>query len=206
MKHEVSRRSFLAAGSLAALGAAAPLKAQQGAGRNRGGSRPAVIASGNGQAAVARAYELIAGGADPLDAVVEGVRIVEDDPDDMTVGLGGLPNEEGVVSLDSSVMHGPMHRAGAVAALEGIRNPAMVAREVARRTDHVLLVGEGALKFAKRLGFQEENLLTERAREAWLKWRSTLDRDDDWLQDDEFDLPGEAKGAPARVRNARSGL
>jgi N4-(beta-N-acetylglucosaminyl)-L-asparaginase len=150
---------------------------------------PVVIASGNGLATVARAREMIVGGADPLDAIVEGVAIVENDPEDMTVGLGGLPNEEGVVTLDSCCMHGPMHRAGAVAHLVNIKNPAQVAREVARRTDHVLLVGEGALKFAKRLGFQEENLLTEKARQAWLRWRANLSDDDDWLGRDEWDLP-----------------
>ncbi len=190
------RRGFLAAAGLSTVALAAGRSAAQGvsapkpevAGRGRRGS--IAIASGNGVQAVARARELLAKGSDPLDAVVEGVRIVEDDPDDMTVGLGGLPNEEGVVELDASVMHGPMHRAGAVAGLRNIRNPASVAREVARRTDHVLLVGEGALKFAVRMGFEEENLLTEKARLAWLKWRSTLSREDDWLEPDEFDLPG----------------
>jgi len=164
-----------------------------------------VISSANGVAAITRAHAMLTGGADPLDAIVAGVRIVEDDPDDMTVGLGGLPNEEGVVELDSCVMHGPMARSGAVASLRNIKNPVAVAREVARRTDHCLLVGEGALRFAKRLGFKEQNLLTEKAREAWLRWRSRLNRDDDWLQPDEFDLPteghdgrGAALPSPAR--------
>lgn len=194
----LSRRSFLA--STAALAATSGAIAQLGAARRvnerdadddlrTSGRAPIAIASANGLAATTRAYELLTGGADPLDAAVAGVKIVEDDPDDMTVGLGGLPNEEGVVELDASVMHGPTHRAGAVAALRNIKNPAAVAREVARRTDHVLLVGEGALKFAKRLGFEEENLLTDKARDAWLRWRSTLNKDDDWLEQDEFDLP-----------------
>jgi N4-(beta-N-acetylglucosaminyl)-L-asparaginase len=113
--------------------------------------------------------------------------------------LGGLPNEEGVVELDASIMHGPTHRAGAVGALRNIRNPAAVAREVARRTDHVMIVGEGALKFALRRGFKEENLLTEKSREAWLKWRASLNRDDDWLDNDELDLPGEAAGNRQRA-------
>ena len=176
---EFSRRSFLAiagaaAGATAALSNAGRSLAQ---GRNATIERPVVISSGNGLRAVARAHEMIRAGADPLDAVVDGVRIVEDDPADNSVGLGGLPNEEGIVELDSSVMHGPTHRAGAVAALRNIRNPAAVAREVARRTDHVLLVGEGALRFARRLGFKEEDLLTEKARQEWLKWRSRLSRD-----------------------------
>jgi N4-(beta-N-acetylglucosaminyl)-L-asparaginase len=193
----LSRRSFLAAAGVAAatsssfaqLGAARANQRDDNDDLRKSGRAPIAIASANGLAATTRAYEMLSAGADPLDAAVEGVRIVEDDPDDMTVGLGGLPNEEGVVELDASVMHGPMHRAGAVASLRNIKNPAAVAREVARRTDHVLLVGEGALKFAKRMGFQEENLLTDKARDAWLKWRSTLNRDDDWLEEDEFDLP-----------------
>ncbi len=200
---EVSRRSFLAAaGALAAVGSAGRALAQGGAGgvggvAKGGGGRPVVVSSGNGLRAVARAYEMIVGGADPLDGVVEGVRIVEDDPKDQSVGLGGLPNEEGVVELDSSVMHGPTHRAGAVASLRNIKNPAAVAREVARRTDHVLLVGEGALKFALKMGFAEENLLTEESREAWLRWRASLNREDDWLEEDEFDLPTSKAGRHA---------
>lgn len=148
-----------------------------------------MISSPNGLRAVTRARELLLAGADPLDAAVAGVAINENDPTDMTVGLGGLPDEEGVVTLDSSVMHGPTHRAGAVACLRNIKNPAAVALEVARRTDHVLLVGDGASKFAKRMGFEEENLLTDKARRAWLRWRSRLSPVDDWLQEEEFDIP-----------------
>jgi N4-(beta-N-acetylglucosaminyl)-L-asparaginase len=189
---DLTRRRFFGLAALAA--AASQVQGQEGRkpapGALVGAGGPIAISSGNGLAATTRALELLRAGADPLDAAVEGVRIVEDDPNDNTVGLGGLPNEEGIVELDASVMHGPMHRAGAVAGLRNIKNPASVAREVARRTDHVLLVGEGALKFAKRMGFKEEDLLTEASREAWLKWRATLSRDDDWLQEDEWDLPG----------------
>lgn len=198
MPIELSRREFVSSlGALGAAGAALSAAANEAlaqpaaaaAKQSTAVSRPVAIASGNGLAAVARALEILRAGGDPLDAAVEGVKIVEDDPNDHTVGIGGLPNEEGVVELDASVMHGPSHRAGSVASLRNIKNPAAVAREVARRTDHVMLVGEGALKFALRMGFKEENLLTEEVREMWLKWRSTLNRDDDWLQDDEFDLP-----------------
>jgi N4-(beta-N-acetylglucosaminyl)-L-asparaginase len=125
--------------------------------------------------------ELIRQGTDALDAVIAGVNIVEDDPNDTSVGYGGLPNEEGVVELDAAVMHGPTHRAGAVASLRNIKNPSRVARLVMERTDHVLLVGEGALRFAKAHGFIEENLLTDRAREEWLRWKETLSTKDDWL-------------------------
>lgn len=186
----LTRRGFVGVvGVGAALAAAGRAMGQ--AGKGPGG--PVAVSSANGLRATAKAMEMLKAGGDPLDACVEGVRIVEDDPTDNSVGLGGLPNEEGIVELDASVMHGPMHRAGAVAGMRNIRNPAAVAREVARRTDHVLLVGEGALRFAKRMGFREEDLLTEESRQAWLKWRAELSREDDWLAEDEWDLP-EKKG------------
>ena len=164
------------------------------------------ISSANGLRAVTRASEMMQQGSDPLDAVVQGVKIVEDDPNDMSVGYGGLPNEEGVVELDSSVMHGPTHKAGAVAALQNIKNPASVALQVCRRTDHVLLVGEGALKFARAMGFPEENLLTDRARKAWLKWKTNLNPKDDWLNDDQRLRPkiDELEGAQSTNENPSS--
>jgi N4-(beta-N-acetylglucosaminyl)-L-asparaginase len=146
-----------------------------------------VIASGNGLPATARAMELIRDGQDALDAVIAGVNIVEDDPNDMTVGLGGLPNEDGVVELDASVMHGPTHRCGAVASLRNIKNPSKVARVIMERTDHVLLVGEGALRFARMHGFKEENLLTEQAREMWVKWKENISTQDDYLPPHTFE-------------------
>ncbi len=142
---------------------------------------PVVIASGNGVAACNRAMELLKQGADPVDAVVAGVNLVEDDPQDHTVGLGGLPNEDGIVELDACVMHGPTHRAGAVAGLRNIRNAASVAKLVMQRTDHVLLIGEGALRFAKAHGFKEEDLLTDQARQMWLQWKETCSDKDNWL-------------------------
>lgn len=139
------------------------------------------IASANGLEATRKAYELMLKGVDPLDACVEAATIVENDPEETSVGYGGLPNEEGEVELDAAVMHGPTHQAGAVAALRRIRNPSKVAALVMRQTDHVLLVGEGALKFALAQGFKEENLLTEKARKIWLYWKQTRSHDDDWL-------------------------
>ena len=124
-----------------------------------------VVSSGNGLRATGKAMEILKGGGDPLDAVIAGVNIVEDDPEDMSVGYGGLPNAEGVVELDASVMYGPTHAAGAVASLQNIKNPSKVAKLVMEKTPHVLLVGEGALKFALAQGFKKENLLTEKARE-----------------------------------------
>lgn len=150
---------------------------------------PCCVASYNGLRCVQRAHELVQQGYDPADAVVQGVRIVEDDPSDNSVGYGGLPNEEGVVELDACVMHGPTHKSGAVASLRNIKNPAMVALEVLRRTDHCLLVGEGALRFARQMGFREENLLTEESRQLWLKWKANASKQDDWLNDDEKEPP-----------------
>src|SRR5947207_5027990 len=127
-----------------------------------------VISSDNGIRACARAMERLVAGGDTLDAVVAGVNINEDDPEDTSVGYGGLPNEAGVVELDAAVMHGPTHRAGGVAALQRIRNPARLALLVLRETDHSLLVGDGGLALARAQGFPEENLLTEKARKIWL--------------------------------------
>lgn len=144
------------------------------------------ISSANGLRATAKAVEMMRAGADTVEAAVEGVSIVELDPNDMSVGYGGLPNEAGVVELDASVMHGPTMRAGAVGALQNIKTPSRVAKLVMERTDHVFLVGAGALQFAKQMGFPEENLLTERARRAWLNWKTRLSKEDDWLDDDEI--------------------
>ena len=110
-------------------------------------------------------------GDGPVDAAVAGVGLPEADPEDVTVGYGGLPNEEGVVQLDAAVMDGTTMRAGAVAALERIKHPSRVALEVMRRTNRIMLVGEGALRFARAHGFVEENLLTERSRKVWLYWK-----------------------------------
>ncbi|MCS7082852.1 MAG: N(4)-(beta-N-acetylglucosaminyl)-L-asparaginase [Bacteroidetes bacterium] len=184
----VSRRDFLRTAAAAGVGAAAAPYASAfesvwGASSEapQRAPRPVVIASGNGLRAVEKAMQMILEGADALDAVIAGVNLVEDDPEDMTVGLGGLPNERGEVELDASVMHGPTHRAGAVAALKYIRNPSKVARLVMERTDHVLLVGEGALQFALMHGFKKEELLTEKARLAWVQWKETLSNRDDYL-------------------------
>lgn len=177
MLEAVNRRTFLSlsAASVAttALGAF-PQKAP-------GPKQPVVIASGNGLRAVEKAMELIRAGADPLDAAIAGVAIVEADPNDHSVGYGGLPNEEGVVELDAAVMHGPSHGGGAVASLRNIMHPAAVARLVMKRTDHCLLVGEGALRFAKMHGFPEVDLLTDDARKIWLYWKETHSREDDRL-------------------------
>ena len=167
--------------------------------RQAGGTRPVVIASANGIRAVEKAYSVLAAGGDPLDAVISGVNIVEDDPNDVTVGYGGIPNEEGVVQLDASVMDGRTMKAGAVGALENIKNPSKVARLVMERTNRVFLVGPGALKFAKAHGFPEENLLTERSRKIWLYWKEKLSGHDDNLRS-----LLQASGPPRRFSRDRS--
>ena len=145
-------------------------------------SRPVVIAAKTYVKTAARAYEILSGGGDPLDAVIAGINLVENDPEDVTVGYGGIPNEDGVVQLDAAVMDGRIMKAGAVGALEGIKNPSKVARLVMERTNRVFLVGEGALKFAKAHGFAPENLLTPRAHKIWLYWKEKLSGHDDWIE------------------------
>ncbi len=184
MPDSVSRRRFLGTAGAAAAAAAIPqpvMGARSAAILLRGASRPAAVASNNGLRAVQRAMELIAEGTDTLDAAVEGVKIQELDPTDNSVGYGGLPNENGVVQLDASCMHGPTKRAGAVAALEGIKTPSEVARLVLKYTTHIMLVGEGAKRFALSYGFKEEDLLTPEARQLWLEWRANRGHEDDWV-------------------------
>ena len=152
----------------------AGMAAAAGSGMAQGERKNIVISSANGRAACKKANEMIAGGADTLDAVVAGVNIVELDPEDNSVGYGGLPNEEGVVELDACVMHGPTRRAGSVGSIRGIKTPSNIAKLVMEQTDHLMLVGEGALRFAKVWGYQEEDLLTPKSRLAWRIWRQSL--------------------------------
>jgi N4-(beta-N-acetylglucosaminyl)-L-asparaginase len=146
--------------------------------------KPVVISSANGnryknggtKTCVETAFAKMTGGEDVLDALIAGVNIVELDPEDTSVGYGGLPNAEGVVQLDSSVMHGPSKRAGAVASIEGVRTPSLVARRVMDETDHHLIVGRDAQRFARTMGFKiEDDLNTERSRKAWLEWKRRSD-------------------------------
>jgi N4-(beta-N-acetylglucosaminyl)-L-asparaginase len=182
----ISRRSFLEAGAAAAAGLVVPdVAAHALPAVQHPGSRPIAIASFNGIRGVAKAFDLMMNGADPLDAGIQGVMIQELDPNDQSVGLGGLPNEDGVVQLDASVMHGPTKRAGAVGALEDVATAALVAKAVMDYTDHIFLVGAGAKKFALEMGFKEQNLLTEKSRQDWLRWKANLNPDDAWLNHDE---------------------
>ena len=185
MKQKLNRRHFVAAAGLGALASPSLLalgQAPQVAAERT--AKPLVISAANGNKStndegltcVAKAYKMLTEGADVLDAVVAGVNIVELDPEDTSVGYGGLPNAEGVVQLDSSVMHGPLKRAGAVACLEGVRTPSLVAKKVMHETDHHLLVGKGAQWFARNMGFKiEDDLNTEKSRKLWLEWKRRTD-------------------------------
>jgi N4-(beta-N-acetylglucosaminyl)-L-asparaginase len=137
------------------------------------GKRPMIISSANGVNALGRGMEILKKGGDTLDAVVVAVTIVEDDPKDDSVGYGGLPNEEGEVELDASVMHGPTGRAGSVASVRRIKNVSRLAKTVMERTNHVMIVGDGARRFAVAQGFEEMNLLTEHSRKIWLAWKAS---------------------------------
>ncbi len=180
----INRREFVVSGAAAGLALKLPVEAP--AVIIPSAAKPMVIASGNGnhyknggtQTAVEKAFSMITGGSDVLDAVVAGVNIVELDPLDTSVGYGGLPNADGVVQLDSCVMHGPKKQAGGVAALEGVRTPSRVALAVSQQTDHHLLVGKGAQDFARSLGFTvESDLNTEKSRQLWLEWKRRVDKE-----------------------------
>ncbi len=179
----MSRRKFIRSttATAATAAAAASIDAVSQPAKAALHGMPVTISSANGIRATEKAMEFLRSGKDTLDAVIAGVNIVEEDPNDMTVGYGGLPNEQGVVELDACVMHGPTYRAGAVAALQNIKTPSKVAREVMERTAHLLLVGKGALEFAQATGFTEENLLTEAARKRWLEWKANLAPGDNWI-------------------------
>src|SRR5216110_1361080 len=185
MKKRITRRKFVATAGIGTLTSPALLDlAQAPQIQTKPSSKPVVVAAANGNKSkdadgltcVARAFKMITEGADVLDAVIVGVNIVELDPEDTSVGYGGLPNADGVVQLDSSVMHGPLKRAGAVACLEGVRTPSLVAKQVMEQTDHHLLVGKDAQRFARSVGFKiEDDLNTEKSRKLWLEWKRRTD-------------------------------
>ena len=180
----MNRREFILTGAAAGVAAAAEAQTSGAPAVARSGVRPVVIASANGhqhknggtQTCVERAFAMMTEGKDVLDALIAGVNIVELDPEDTSVGYGGLPNADGVVQLDASCMHGPRKRAGAVACIEGVRTPSLVAQKVMDYTDHHLIVGKDAQQFARGMGFKiEEDLNTERSRNLWLEWKRRTD-------------------------------
>lgn len=182
-----TRRDFLATSAAATAATLLPASAASASPVISVSSRarPIAMGSSNGLRGVKLAYDRIVAGTDTLDAIIAGVNITELDPDDQSVGLGGLPNADGVVQLDASCMHGPTRRAGAVGCLEDIATPSLVAKAVMDYTDHVMLVGEGARKFALAMGFKAQNLLTDRSRQDWLRWKARLNPTDAWLDHDD---------------------
>lgn len=195
MARIIDRRDFVLGGTAAAASLVLGAKSEAGASMTnpnltapnvitRRAAEPVVIASANGHrfknggtvTAVEKAFTMMVGGADVLDSLIAGVNIVELDPLDDSVGFGGLPNADGVVQLDSCVMHGPKRRAGGVASLEGVRTPSLVAKAVMEMTDHHLLVGKGAQEFARNMGFTiESDLNTPNSRKLWLEWKRRID-------------------------------
>lgn len=187
----ITRRDFVKSASLAA---AAPLSLAQAPAPQRAPAvmrtvRPVVIAdysgwefkNGGAENAVQRAFRLITEGRDVLDALIAGVNIPELDPLETGIGYGALPNANGVIELDASCMHGPKKRAGAVACLEGVRTPSLVAKAVMEYTDHHLLVGTGAQQFARNMGFTvEDDLNTDTSRRLWREWKRRVDPEH-WL-------------------------
>jgi N4-(beta-N-acetylglucosaminyl)-L-asparaginase len=173
-----SRRDFIAsavAGSVA-LGLPVTAETQESSseGRDRRAARlPIILCASNGYNYLDAAYSFLAGGGDTLDAALKVVQGPENDPNDESVGLGGHPNEEGVVELDACCMHGPTRTAGSVGAVRNIKNVSLLSNTVRLHTGHVMLVGEGAEKFAVAQGFPRENLLTDKSRKEWLLWKET---------------------------------
>jgi N4-(beta-N-acetylglucosaminyl)-L-asparaginase len=182
----ISRRGFL--GSAVAASLASTLDANRLNAQEKGastspfgtGKRPIIICAHNGVNYLDDAFAFLKGGGDTLDAALRVVKGPEDDPNDDSVGLGGLPNEEGVVELDACCMHGPTRRAGSVGDVRNIKNVSLVSKAVMEHTGHVMLVGEGAERFGVAMGFPRENLLTERSRKIWLLWKEYNSNDDWW--------------------------
>lgn len=202
MGSKINRREFVAGATAAGVAATLPDWLIGAPAIHLRRTRPVVVASANGhrythdgtRTCVETVFDMITGGTDVLDAVVTGVKINELDPGDASVGYGGLPNGDGVVQLDASVMHGPLRRAGAVAALEGVRTPSAVAQKVLENTDHHLLVGPGAQTFARQMGFPiEDDLNSERSRRLWLEWKRRTDPSR-WLDPGERDSAGHEAG------------
>ncbi len=203
----VSRRQFVKNSVLGAVASGvvgkageAVLQAQEPAKQVSGlGKRPIIVSAANGFPYLDEGFAILRNGGDTLDAALRVVRGPEDDPNDTSVGLGGLPNEEGVVELDSCCMHGPSRRAGSVGAVRNIKNVSLVAKAVMLHTGHVMLVGEGAERFAVAMGFPRENLLTEHSRKIWQLWKEYNSSDDWWgpgLADPNFRSPDDDSGKP----------
>jgi N4-(beta-N-acetylglucosaminyl)-L-asparaginase len=211
-----SRREFVKTSVLGAVAAGVGAPAQ-GEGSKQNGSqehdaqagshkRPIIICAYNGYAYLEDAFAFLKAGGDTLDAALRVVKGPEDDPNDTSVGLGGIPNEEGVVELDACCMHGPTRRAGSVGGVRNIKNVSLVSKAVFEHTGHVMLVGEGAERFAVAMGFPRENLLTEHSRKIWLLWKEYHSNEDWWgpgLGDPHWQAPDARPQADLRLERYR---
>jgi N4-(beta-N-acetylglucosaminyl)-L-asparaginase len=173
----MDRRNFLGA----AAASTATLGCKSAAAQTGREGYPVLVGSANGLKGMQASYAALQEGADPLDVAISVVKVQEADPNDSSVGYGGLPNEDGVVQLDAACMHGPTHNSGAVAAIENTMHPSEVARLVMERTDHCMIVGRGAYEFARMHGHEHVELLTEATRKKWVKWKETMSERDDRL-------------------------
>ncbi len=191
-----SRRDFVKTSVLGAVAAGVGARAAADDAASGAHKRPIMVSANNGYAYLEGAFALLKSGGDTLDAALKVIRGPEDDPNDDSVGLGGLPNEDGMVELDACCMHGPTRRAGSVGGVHNIKNVSLVSKAVMEHTGHVMLVGEGAEKFAVTLGFPRENLLTDRSRKIWLLWKEFHSTNDWWgpgLADPHFQFPNDNK-------------
>ena len=209
-----SRRDFLTTAALGSLALGLEAEGRDGTKKNLLGEsglaepqtsesgsakRSIIVCANNGFAYLDRAYDHLTKGGDTLESAILVVTGPEDDPNDDSVGLGGLPNEEGIVELDACCMHGPTRRAGSVGAVRNIKNVSKVAQAVMEHTGHVMLVGEGAERFAVAMGFPRENLLTERSRRVWLLWKEYHSSRDWWgpgLADPKWQAPDSKPDKP----------
>lgn len=202
----VSRRQFITAAALSSLALGMEAQENKSSAQVKMARKPVLICAYNGYNYIDRGYAILNGGGDPLEAGLSVVRGPEDDANDHSVGLGGLPNEEGVVELDSCCMHGPTRRAGAVGGVRNIKNVSMVGRAVMQHTGHVMLVSEGAERFAVAVGFPRENLLTDRSRKIWLLWKE-FNSDRDWwgpgIADPHFHPPSSDSKPQAELMRER---
>ena len=144
----------------------------------------------HGKPANERAAEIFKGGGSLLDAVEKGINVPENDPAVTSVGYGGLPNAEGVVELDAAIMDGARHRAGSVCNLHMIKNPVSVARLVLEKTRHTTLAGEGAFRFALKMGFEPQTLLTPESLKKWQDWKAKPQHETFWLTPENHDTIG----------------
>ena len=181
----IDRRKFIK--SLSSLGISLPLlraKSFTNTAQNKKMNNPIILCSRGkdwAEDVLKPGWDILRKNGSLLDAIEKSANVTELDPRDTSVGYGVLPNEDGVVQLDASIMYGPNHNCGSVAALEGIKTPSSVARLVMERTDHIHLVAEGAQNFARMHGFKIENLLTESTRKIWVKWKENLSDKDDYF-------------------------